>query len=400
MCSDRGGKMENNFEFHLKTKLFYGLDYLSKIGKILKEYSANRILVVYGQGSVIRSGLLEKVLGFIKDENIAYFCLGGVRPNPTIEKVKEGINMVKENQIDFILAIGGGSAMDTAKLISTGYYYNGDPFDISCHKLIVKKAMPLGVIPTIAASGSEMSNSCVIQDDNLGIKSGYASDYNRPLFAICVPELTYSVPTYQTAVGIVDILMHTLERYFSTTTSIYEVGDRFAIALMQGVIEAGEAVMKNPCDHDARQALMLYSSFSHNGLTSLAKKYILTVHQLEHVLSATYPSVAHGAGLAVLFPAWCKAYINYETQKLAVLGKQLFHLSFQTELENAKMCIVEFEKYFKKLGMPLKYKELGIDHPDIDLLVKRFSNNGTRVIDHHVQPLDQEMARKIYELAI
>lgn len=390
--------MDNKFNFQLKTKLYFGKNQEDEIGNILKQYNASKVLIVYGQGSVIKSGLLGKITNILNQYGINYFCLSGIRPNPTIEDVNKGLSLVKEKSLDFILAIGGGSVMDTAKLIANAYYYEGNPFDLSIKKYISQNALPFGVICTIAASGSEMSNSCVIQDDNLGIKSGYSSDFNRPLFAICNPELTYTVSPYQTAVGIVDIMMHTLERYFSDS-SYLEPCDSLAIGLLKEVIKAAEVVMKNPCDYEARASLMLLSSFSHNGITSIGKKYIMPVHQLEHALSATYVNVAHGAGLAVLFPAWCKAYIDIETNKLATLGKELFNPNLKSDKDNAIMCISAFENFFKKLKMPLSFADLGIENPNIDLLVERFSLKGTRVIDHKVKPLDQKVAEEIYLLA-
>lgn len=391
--------MDKQFIYNNPTKLFFGQNQEDNIASILSEYNAKNILIVYGQQSVIKTGLLEKIIKQLATSNIRYSYLGGVRPNPTIDLVKKGIKQVKSERLDFILAVGGGSVMDTAKLIATGYYYDGDPFDILLKKYTPKKVFPFGVICTIAASGSEMSNSCVIQDDDLGIKMGYSSDLNRPLFAICNPELTYSVSSYQTAVGIVDILMHTLERYFSPSSN-NEIADDFAITLLKNVLKAGEIVMKNPCDYDARATLMLLSSFSHNGLTSIGKKYILSVHQIEHALSATYVNVAHGAGLAVLFPAWCKYYLDIETDKLSYLGEQLFNLRLNSKKENAIMCIIEFENYFKKLNMPTKFKDLGIDNPNIELMANRFSSNGTRVVDHLIKPLDRQAAIEIYKLAL
>ncbi len=391
--------MDKSFVFYTPTKLFFGENQEDRIGDILLEYKAKKVLIVYGQNSIIKCGLLNRVIDKLNNAGIGYCLLGGVRPNPTIDLVRLGIQKLKQEKADFILAIGGGSVMDTAKLISTGYYYDGDPFDISLKKYIPKKAFPLGVICTIAASGSEMSNSCVIQDDELGMKMGYASDLNRPLFAICNPILTYSVSPYQTSVGIVDILMHTLERYFSPSSK-NEIADDFAIALLKNVMKSGEAALNNPLDYEARASLMLLSSFSHNGLTSIGKKYILSVHQIEHALSATYVNVAHGAGLAVLFPAWCKYYLDIETDKLAYLGEQLFNLRLNSKKENAIMCIIEFENYFKKINMPTRFKDLGIEKPNIELMADRFSLNGTRVVDHSKKPLDRQAAIEIYKLAL
>ena len=392
--------MIDSFIFDIPTKLYYGRNQEENIGKILKERKAKKVLLVHGQGSQVKSGLIDRVIYHIKHEDIDIVDFGGVRPNPTIELVRDGIKVCKDKNIDFIIAVGGGSAMDTAKLISTGFYYDGDPFDISLHKYIPKKALPLGVIVTIAASGSEMSTSCVIQDDQTGLKKGFNSEFNRPLFAIENPELTFSVPKDQTAYGIVDILMHTLERYFSYSSSKIEPSDFFAEALIKSTLESGEIAYNNPGDYNARGNLLLLSSFSHNGFTSVGKKYVMPAHQLEHVLSGMYPSVAHGAGLAVLFPAWAKYYMNYDLDKFDRFARNVFGLKYENKTENARMGILRLEEYFKKMNMPTSFKELGIENPDINKMVKILTNDGTRVVDHHVKPLDKEVALIIYKSLI
>ena len=392
--------MIDSFIFDLPTKLYFGKNQEDNIGKILKERKAKKVLLVHGQGSQVRSGLIDRVMYYIKHEDIDVVDFGGVRPNPTIELVRQGIKTAKEKGVDFIVAVGGGSAMDTAKLISTGFYYDGDPFDISLHKYAPKKALPLGVIVTIAASGSEMSSSCVIQDDLTGQKKGFNSEFNRPLFAIENPELTFSVPKNQTAYGIVDILMHTLERYFSYSPSEIEPSDAFAEALIKSTLESGEIAYKNPDDYTARGNLLLLSSFSHNGFTSVGKKYSMPVHQLEHVLSGLYPAVAHGEGLAVLFPAWAKFYLNYDLDKFDRFARNVFGLKCENKTENAKMGLLRLEEYFKAMDMPTSFKELKIENPDINKMVNILTNDGTRVVDHHVKPLDKNVALIIYKSLI
>ena len=303
-----------DFEFVSPTKIYFGNNKEELIGQICLEGGYKRVYIVIGQGSVKRNGLLKRVTDSLDKSGIKYKILEGVRPNPTIDLCHTGI---KEAQIfapNLILAIGGGSVIDTAKNIAVGYFYAGDSFDFNLHKVRPKKALPIGVILTIAASGSELSNSCVIQDDERQIKMGFNEDIVRPVFAIENPKLTYSVSKVQTAYGIVDIMMHTLERYFHASND-NEPADGFAEALLKSVVQAAKVVVKNPTDYDARAVLMLMSSFSHNGLTSIGKKALLFVHQLEHAVSGVYPDVAHAAGLAVLFPAWAKYYVNYDTDK-------------------------------------------------------------------------------------
>ena len=388
-----------NFDFQIKTKIYFGKDKENEIGTILKERNAKKVYIVIGQGSVKKSGLLDKVTSLLKEASIDYRILEGARPNPTKDLCVIGIKEAKEYQPDYLLAIGGGSAIDTAKLIAVGYYYDGDPFDYNLHKEVPTKALPLGVILTISASGSEMSTSCVIQDDTTGTKMGFNSELVRPEFAIENPELTYSVNKTQTAYGIVDILMHTLERYFQPSSE-NEPADGFAEALFKSVIQAGNIVMENPNDYESRAVLMLMSSLSHNGLTNIGKKPFMPVHQLEHALSGLYPFVAHGAGLAVLFPMWARFYIPYDVDKFDRFARNVFDLHNEDKLTNAKMGIDKLDEFFTKLNMPKNYNDLGIENIDIEKLVNKLTNDGTRVIGHHVKPIDQDVASTIYKMCI
>ena len=337
-----------DFDFYSPTKIYFGNNKEQLIGQICNEYGYKRIYIVIGQGSAIRSGLLDKVTASLDEFGIKYQILQGVRANPTIDLCHKGIDEARVFAPNLILAIGGGSVIDTAKNIAVGYFYTGDSFDFNLHIATPKKALPIGVILTIAASGSELSNSCVIQDDVKQIKMGFNNDIVRPVFAIENPKLTYSVSKAQTAYGVVDIMMHTLERYFHASSD-NEPADGFAEALLKSVIKAAKVVINNPTDYDARAVLMLMSSLSHNDLTSIGKKKLLFVHQLEHALSGVYPQVAHAAGLAVLFPAWAKYYVEYDTDKFNQLATNVFDLHNKNKLENAKAGIREIEKLFELL---------------------------------------------------
>ena len=385
-----------DFDFVSPTKIYFGNNKEQLIGQICLDGGYKRVYIVIGQGSVKRSGLLVKVTKLLDKSLIKYQILEGVRPNPTIDLCRKGIEEARAFAPNLILAIGGGSVIDTAKSIAVGYFYSGDPFDFNLHKAKPKRALPIGVILTIAASGSELSNSCVIQDDEKQIKMGFNEDIVRPVFAIENPKLTYSVSKVQTAYGIVDIMMHTLERYFHVS-NVIEPADGFAEALLRSVIEAAKVVIKNPTDYDSRAVLMLMSSLSHNDLTSIGKKKLLFVHQLEHALSGVYPDVAHAAGLAVLFPAWAKYYVNYDTDKFDKLAKNVFGLHKSNKLENAKAGIKELEKLFALLEMPASFKDLGIKKPDIERLCNLVTNNGTRVIEHPKKKMDKEVVKAIYE---
>ena len=385
-----------DFDFVSPTKIYFGNNKEELIGQICLEHGYKRVFIVIGQGSVKRTGLLDRVIASLDVSGIKYQILEGVRANPTIDLCHKGIEEARVFAPNMILAIGGGSVIDTAKNIAVGYFYAGDSFDFNLHKAQPKKALPIGVILTIAASGSELSNSCVIQDDKKQIKMGFNDDIVRPVFAIENPKLTYSLSKTQTAYGIVDIMMHTLERYFHASSE-NEPADGFAEALLKAVIQAAHVVVDNPTDYDARAVLMLMSSFSHNDLTSIGKKKLLFVHQLEHAVSGVYPEVAHAAGLAVLFPAWAKYYVNYDTDKFNKLATNVFGLTNKNKLENAKAGIKELEKLFALLEMPATFKDLGIEKPDIERLTNLVTDNGTRVIKHPFKDMDQEVVRTIYQ---
>ena len=384
-----------DFDFVSPTKIYFGSNKEQLIGQICNEYGYKRVFIVIGQGSIKRTGLLDTVKKSLDESNIKYEILEGVRPNPTIDLCHKGIEEARAFTPNMILAIGGGSVMDTAKNIAAGYFYVGDSFDFNLHKAKPKKALPIGVILTIAASGSELSNSCVIQDDETKVKRGFNCDLVRPVFAIENPKLTYSVSKVQTAYGIVDMMMHTLERYFNPSSD-NEPADGFAESLLRSVIKAAKTVVDNPTDYDARAVLMLMSSLSHNGVTSIGKNSLLYVHQLEHAVSGLYPEVAHAAGLAVLFPAWAKYYIPLDTDKFDRLARNVFGLNNKNKLENAKAGIEQLEKLFKLLNMPKSFRDLGINNPDIDKLVNLVTDNGTRVINHPKKDMDKEVLTAIF----
>ena len=384
-----------NFEFVSPTKIYFGPGKENDVGSILKDFGASRVLIVIGKNSVIKSGLLERVVVSLGKASIPFELLRGVRANPTFDLVEEGLSIIRTHKIDFILAIGGGSVIDTAKCIAVNFYHNGGVKDINLHKAAPTKALPVGVILTISAAGSELSNSCVIQDDATGIKVGFNSDLVRPVFAIENPELTYSLPKEQIAYGVVDILMHTLERYFSESDK-YELADEFALGLIKNVLEVGLLAYQNPANYEYQSALMLASSLSHNGLTSIGKKYYMPVHQLEHPLSGTFPHIAHGLGLAILFPAWCKYYYKYDIDKFTTLGERVFDIYSGDKEQDALATISAFEEYFARMELPNKLSDLGVKKEDIESLVNKVTNNNTRTVYHHTKPINDEVARKIY----
>ena len=384
-----------DFEFYSPTKYIFGKDKHLQIADVLSSYNFNKPLIIIGKGSVKKIGLLDAVISKLKENNIEYQIYEGIRANPTIKDCADCIKLAREFKPDILLAIGGGSVIDTAKNVAVGYYYDGDSFDFNLHKVKPTKALPIGVILTISAAGSESSSSCVISNDDTHIKNGFNSDLVRPLFAIENPELTYSVSKEQTAYGIVDILMHTLERYFGKSDK-YEPADNFSLALIKSVIEVSKLAYDDPNNYDARSVLMLMSSLSHNDLTNIGKIKAMPVHALEHALSGLYPDVAHGAGLAVLFPKWARYYVKYDIEKFDKLAKEVFNLNDINKEVNALNGITALEELFDNLNMPRTYEDLGIKNVDIKQLVKILTHDGTRSIGHHTKPIDEEVATEIY----
>ena len=385
-----------DFNYEVKTKIYFGHGKEKEVGDILTSYKVKKVTVVIGMNSVKKTGLLDVVIESIKNASIKYQVIEGVRANPNIEFIKNNLPSIKEFAPDMILAVGGGSVIDTAKLFAADYYYDGDLFDFNMGKAKPKKALPVGVILTISASGSEMSTSCVIQDDEKNFKRGFNSELIRPVFAIENPELTYTVNKYQTACGIVDIMMHTLERYFQPSSE-NEPADGFAEALLRSVIKAGQKVIRYPEDYDSRAVLMLMSSLSHNGLTNIGKPFGMPVHQLEHGLSGMYKEIAHGAGLAVIWPAWANYYIDYDVDKFDQYARNVWGSELPDKRENGIKGIKLTEEFFRYLGMPTRLGDFRIGFIDVESLINLLTDNGTRVVAHHVKPLDGEVTRIIYK---
>ena len=387
--------MKKEFNFKISTEIIFGPGKEEEIGKVLTRYGAKNVLIIIGKNSVIKSGLLNRVIKNLENENITYEILRGVRANPNYDLVLEGKKIVIEKGIDFLLPIGGGSVIDTAKCIAVNAFHNGDVKDFNLHLVTPEKALPIGVILTISAAGSEMSTSCVVQDDETGIKKGFNSELVRPQFAIENPELTYSVNKEQTAYGVVDIMMHTLERYF-TESEEFELADEFALGLVRNVREVGLTAYNNPEDYGSRARLMLDSSISHCGFTNIGKGQIMSVHSLEHALSGKFVHVAHACGLAILFPGWARKYYRYDMAKFARLGRYVFDICEKNDEKAALETIQKFEEYFAKMDLPNRLSQVGVKKEDIDDLVNLVTRNGTYAVPHHILPMDADVAREIF----
>jgi len=381
-----------NFNFISPTKVFFGKDKEKEVGNIISSYGYKNIAIVYGMGSIKKNGLYDKVINSLKENNINYYEVYGVQANPTLSFVNKAIAYLKDKNIDFILGIGGGSAIDTAKQIAHTIYYDGDPFDMNMGVISQDNYIPFGAIPTISAAGSELSDSCTITNDLVtpNIKRGFNRDSNRPLFAILNPEITYSVDKYQTACGVTDIMMHTLERYMNPNDSC-NLANEFGFGLLRNVMKYGKVAIEDPTNYEARAELMLSCSYSHNGITGLGKKMFMRCHKLAAYITANYPTTAHGATLAVIWPAWCYYILdNKEANKqLEVLAKEVFNK------ETAKEGIDAFVNYLKEIGMPTTLDELGVD-VDIEKLALQFSKSKTTSVKNDFKELDYQAFIDIY----
>ncbi|MBO4321168.1 MAG: iron-containing alcohol dehydrogenase [Treponema sp.] len=355
------------FRYFTPTKVVFGKNSEEKVAELIQEFGGKKILIHYGGGSVIRSGLMQRVTEKLDAAGISYVMLGGAVPNPHLSLVYEGIELCKKEKIDFILAVGGGSAIDSAKAIGYGVRNEGDVWDFYDYKRKANACMPLGVILTLAATGSEMSDSSVITKEEGLVKRGYSSDYCRPRFAILNPELTMTLPDYQTACGCTDIMMHTMERYFTNGGNM-EITDSMAEALLRTVKKNALILAKDPKNYDARAEVMWAGSLSHNGLTGCGNDGgDRMTHKLEHELGGLY-DVAHGAGLAAIWGSWARyVYRNclprFKRYALNVMGVE----DSGSDEEIALKGIEAMEDFYREIKMPTNLRELGVNATEEDL---------------------------------
>ena len=356
-----------NFNYYTPTKVVFGKGTEAKTAELIREFGGKKVLIHYGGGSVVRSGLLKRVTDQLDEAAIPYVTLGGAVPNPRLSLVYEGIALCKKEKVDFLLAVGGGSAIDSAKAIGYGVANEGDVWDFYDYKRKAKGCLPLGVIITIAATGSEMSDSSVITKEEGLVKRGYSSDYGRPKFAIMNPELTMTLPDYQTVCGCTDILMHTMERYFTNGGNM-EMTDAIAEGLLRTVMKNAEILVREPKNYDARAEVMWAGSLSHNGLTGCGNDGgDWMTHKLEHELGGLY-DVAHGAGLAAIWGSWARyVYLHclprFKRFAVNVMGIE----NTGADEEIALKGIEALEAFFRRIHMPTNLRELGVNATDEDL---------------------------------
>ena len=359
-----------NFTYENATKMIFGKGSENSLCDEIKPYG-DRVLLHYGTSSIKKSGLYDKIVNMLNENGIFFKELGGVQPNPRLSLVYDGIKLVKENDLNFILAIGGGSSIDSSKAIAIGALYDGDVWDFYMKKEVIKKALPVGVILTISAAGSETSFNSVISNDDGLLKRGVASNVMRPKFAIMNPEFTFTLPPYQTAAGCCDMMIHVFERYFSNTKNV-ELIDRLSEGLLKTVIYNSKIALKDPNNYDARAEIMLSGSFAHNGLLGIGKEEDWASHRIEHEISAIY-DITHGAGLAIVTPAWMKYVYKHNINKFVQYANRVWNIdiNFENLEETALLGIEKTEEFFKSLGLPVRLSEAGIDGTRISEMAKK-----------------------------
>ena len=393
--------MIKDFNFYAPTRVVFGKNAEMQIGDLVAQQNGHKVLVHYGGGSAERSGLLGVVREQLKSNGIPFVELGGVVPNPLLSKVQEGISLCRREQVDFILAVGGGSVIDSAKAIGYGSLYDGDVWDFWAGKAVPGACLPIGVVLTIPAAGSEMSSSCVITKDDGLIKRGINSDLCRCRFAVMNPERTYTLPPYQTAAGATDIMMHTMERYFSKYEDM-TLTDAIAEALLRTVKDAALVVMEHPEDYRYRAQIMWAGSLAHNDLTECGTEKDFATHRLEHELSALF-GVTHGAGLAALWPSWARYVKDKHLSRFVQFAVNVMGIEndFAHPDETAEKGIRAIEDFYRKIGMPTSIHELlgrEITDDEIEVLVDKCSRGNTITIGAF-EVLGADEMRAIYRLA-
>ena len=355
------------FKYYTPTKVVFGKGTEAQVAELVREFGGTKVLIHYGGGSVVRSGLLKRVTEALDTAGIPYVTLGGAVPNPRLGLVYEGIDLCKKEGVDFLLAVGGGSAIDSAKAIGYGVTNEGDVWDFYDYKRKATACLPLGVILTIAATGSEMSDSSVITKEEGLVKRGYSSDYCRPKFAIMNPELTMTLPDYQTACGCTDIMMHTMERYFTNGGNM-EITDALAEGLLRTVMKNARILAADPQNYEARAEIMWAGSLSHNGLTGCGNDGgDWMTHKLEHELGGLY-DVAHGAGLAAIWGSWARYVCDSCVERFARFAVKVMGVApVGTKAEIAKKGIIALEDFFRSINMPTNLRELGVNATDEEL---------------------------------
>jgi hypothetical protein len=386
-----------DFSFISPTQFAFGKETQHKAGAFCRAYGT-KVLLHYGGGSVIRSGLLDQIRESLRQAGVACVELGGVQPNPRDTLVYEGIALCRRENVDVILAVGGGSVIDSAKAIALGVPYAGDFWDFYTGGKTVTKVLPLGVVLTLPAAGSEGSNSTVVTKEEGALKRFCDSDLLRPKFAILNPELTYTLPPFQTACGAVDIMAHVMERYFTNTPDV-GLTDHMCEAVLVSVIKYARIALQNPRDYAARANIMWAGVVAHNDVLGVGRQQDWATHMIEHELSGLY-DVAHGAGLAVVFPAYLRYQVPYNVMRVAQFAQRVFgvEMDFEQPERTALEGIDRLEAFYREIGMPTSFTELGAKEEDIEKLAQKvLINNGDKLGSFH--PLTRQEIAEVYRYA-
>ena len=393
--------MTTDFTYYTPTKVIFGKGAEQQVGSLIKELHCKKVLVHYGSSSAKKSGLLDRITTSLTDAGLAFVTLGGVVPNPRLSLVHEGIRLCKQEGVDFLLAVGGGSVIDSCKAIGFGLYHEGEVWDFYDQKREIKGCYPIGSVLTLAAAGSEMSSSSVITNEDGNLKRGINSDFSRCRFSIMNPELTYTLPSYQTMCGAVDIMMHTMERYFLKGDTM-SLTDEIAEALLLTVRNSAYVLKDNPNDYDGRANMMWASSLSHNGLTGAGNSAPgdWAPHQLEHEMGGMF-DVAHGAGLAAIWKSWALYVYKENPARFARFGKNVFSVEQSGEIEKDALSAIEATvDFFSSIEMPTNFKELGINpsQAQIEEMAEKCTFFGKRTLGNF-KKLEKEDLIAIYQMA-
>lgn len=387
-----------NFTFHSPTKIIFGKGTENQVGAETAKYS-KRILLHYGGESAKRSGLYDRVIASLKEAGVEFVELGGVQPNPRLSLVNEGIRLVRQNQIDFLLAVGGGSVIDSAKAIAAGALYDGDVWDFYCGKAVIRQALPVATILTIPAAGSEMSPATVITNEDGWLKRGVNSSHLIPQFSILNPELALTLPKFQVACGAADIIAHLMERYFTNVQNV-ELTDRLIESTMKTVVHNVPLVLAQPDNYDAMAEVMWSGTVAHNNLLDTGRIGDWSSHEIEHEISAIY-DIAHGAGLAIVFPAWMKYNYKHDVTRFAQFAARIWNVDMNywnpeiTALEG----IARHEAFFKSIGLPTRLSDLNIGADRLEEMADKCTLGGTRTSGQFVK-LNRDDVLAILKLAL
>ncbi len=383
----------------MPTKVFFGRDAENNAGIAATEVGAKKVLIVYGGGSAVRSGLVGRIEEALKEAGISFEEFGGAKPNPTLAHAEEGVKKALEFGADLILGVGGGSSIDTAKAVAHGAANPGqDLWALWTRKVPLEKSLPVGAVLTIPAAGSDMSDSAVLTNEALGVKAGINTDFNRCRFAIINPVLCATLPAYQLAAGITDIMMHTMERYFIKDIKC-DLTDEIAEGLLRTVIRNARILMKDRNDYDAMAEILWANSLSHNNLTECGRGKDFSVHKLGHSLSAKYDST-HGASLAAVWGSWARFQMEAGLDRFAKFARKVFELCVQDDRAAAILGIERMEDFLKEIGMPTTLKELGVEPTDEDIaaMAKAATAGGTITLSRLI-PLDTDAVTRIFMAA-